>query len=309
LPAQPPAEGARPPLLDCTGPAGASRDQVKAAQAAWTRYLGHKVEETVTVNGVSLTFALVPPGKFLMGSPREEQDYVTKTYFGGKRPDWLDKGAQHEVTLTEPFYLMKTELTQAQYRALTEEEKAPSHFKGDDLPVEQVSWKVADKFGTDLTKKLHDGLVYRLPTEAEWEYSCRGGASSSRPFGIGDGTSLSSSQANFDGTSPYGGAAQGDYLKKTKPVGSYRESVNGFGLYDMHGNVLEWCSDWYGPYPRESVTNPSGPPVGSVRVSRGGSWISNAWSCRSAYRSWNTPGDRYSGLGFRLARSVPSAGK
>jgi formylglycine-generating enzyme required for sulfatase activity len=296
---------ARPPLLDCTGPDGVGRDAVRTAQAAWARHLGRKVEETVTVNGVPITFVLIPPGKFLMGSPREEQEYVTRTYYDGKRPDWLDsESPQHEVTISRPFDLAKTELTQAQYRALTGEN--PSNFKGDDLPVEQVSWTKADDFARQLTKKLADGHLYRLPTEAQWEYSCRGGASASRPYGIGDGTSLSSSQANFHGNSPYGGAAKGEYLQKTVRVGSY--APNAFGLSDMHGNVWEWCSDWYGDYPSGRVTDPTGPASGSRRVDRGGGWGSGARDCRSADRRGDGPGGRIYSLGFRLAR-VPSGAR
>jgi formylglycine-generating enzyme required for sulfatase activity len=292
LRAQQPPASPRPPLLDCTGPDGTSPAAVRASQQAWAKYLGRQVEETVTVNGVAITFVLIPPGKFLMGSPEGE---------ARRRED----ETQHEVTISKPFDLAKTELTQAQYQALTGTN--PSTFKGDDLPVVQLSWTEADEFAGQLTKKLADNHLYRLPTEAEWEYSCRGGASSSKPFGIGDGTSLSSTQANFNGEFPYGGAGPGEYLGKTARVGSY--PANALGLADMHGNVWEWCADWYGPYPQGAVTNPTGPLEGSGRVNRGGSWYGSGGICRSARRVWNSPGNRRDSLGFRLARSVPSAGK
>src|SRR5262249_40859686 len=146
------------------------------------------------------------------------------------------------------------------------------------------------------------GMLYRLPTEAEWEYACRGGRSPSQPFGIGDGKSFSSDLANLDGRVGYGKAYEGRYLEKTTPVGSY--PANAFGLQDMHGNVWEWCADWYGPYPAGKVTNPVGPAEGSSRVVRGGSWNYLALFCRAANRSQNMPGDRNSNLGFRLARAI-----
>jgi formylglycine-generating enzyme required for sulfatase activity len=241
-----------------------------------------------------MTFVLVPPGKFLMGSPEGEQ---------GRDPDEV----QHEVTLTEPFYLGKDEVTQAQYEALVGKDKNPSHFKGAELPVESVSWTEAFEYADSLTKKRAAKLLYRLPTEAEWEYSCRGGRSFSQPFGIGDGTSLSSDQANFDGNFPFGGAAKGKYLEKTTPVGSY--PPNAFGLNDMHGNVWEWCADWYGPYAVGNATNPGGPLGGSSRVIRGGGWSSFAGYCRAAFRHGFGPGIRNLILGFRLARVPSGAGK
>jgi formylglycine-generating enzyme required for sulfatase activity len=158
-----------------------------------------------------------------------------------------------------------------------------------------------------LEEKRRDKHLYRLPTEAEWEYCCRGGRSSSKPFGIGDGTSLSSDQANINGNSPYGGAAKGAYLGKTCRVGSY--PANALGLYDMHGNVWEWCADWSGPYPSADATNPTGPSEGSDRVLRGGCWDFDAGSCRAAVRFGYTSPTRSGDVGFRLARSLPSGVK
>jgi formylglycine-generating enzyme len=285
-----------PALLDCTGEKGQTPAQVKAAQQACAKYLGRQVEEEDEIGqGVKMKFVLVPPGKFLMGSPKDEKD---RNPFGAK----FDTEQQHEVTITRPFYLAKTELTQAQYEALGKENKCK--FKGADLPVENVSWDEADAFARELTqKKAGAKLLYRLPTEAEWEYSCRGGRSSSSPFGIGDGTSLPSTIANVDGNLPYGGAAKGPYLEKTCRVGSY--PTNAFGLYDMHGNVWEWCGDWYGEYPSGKITDPTGPKEGSRRVWRGGCWSSSAVGCRAAHRYGHAPVSRSDVLGFRLAR-VPS---
>ncbi len=290
-----PPKGERPPPLDCTGSDGVSAADVRKAQEAWAKYLGRKVEETVEiVGGVTMTFVLIPPGRFRMGSPDGEEDR--------EKDETL-----HTVVLTEPFDLGKNEVTQQQYEALTG--KNPSRFKGGDLPVEQVTWEEARDYATELTEKRSDDYVYRLPTEAEWEYACRGGRPSSQPFGIGDGRSLSSREANFDGNYPCGGADKGPYLGKTSPVGSYKESANALGLFDMHGNVGEWCADRYGPYPDGELTNPTGPADGPYRVFRAAGWFSYGGRCRAADRRRIEPGGRGFDLGFRLARSVPSGGK
>jgi formylglycine-generating enzyme required for sulfatase activity len=284
----------RPPPLDCAGENGVRAADVRKAQEAWAKYLGRKVEETVEIGpGVAMTFVLVPPGKFRMGSPADEK--------GRHKSETL-----HTVTLTEPFDLAKTELTQAQYRALTG--KDPSQFKGDRLPVETVSWEEARDYAEQLTKKRDDKHRYRLPTEAEWEYACRGGRPCSMPFGVGDGRSLSSREANFNGYFPYGDAPKGKYVEKTRDVGSY--DPNALGLYDLHGNVWEWCADRYAPYPAGEVTNPTGPPVGPSRVIRGGGWYNcYARDCRAAGRSGGTPDGWGDSIGFRLARSLPPGGK
>jgi formylglycine-generating enzyme required for sulfatase activity len=279
-------------LLDSTGPAGISAAQVRRTQEVWARRLGREVEEEVEIAaGVKMTFVLVPPGKFRMGSPLNEVDRFSDEKL-------------HEVKLTEPFYLGKTELTQAQYEALIGTNL--SQFKGPDRPVETVSWEEARAYAEKLTKKRDDGHVYRLPTEAEWEYACRGGRSSSQAFGVGDGRTLSSAEANFNGDSPYGGAEKGKYLKSTCRVGSYR--ANALGLHDMHGNVYEWCADCYAVYPAGPVTDPSRPADGSLRLLRGGSWFHFAGNCRAANRRGYKPGLRLNNLGFRLARGLPSAG-
>ncbi len=278
----------RPPPLDCTGPDGVSAADVRKAQEAWAQYLGRKVEETVEIApGVKMTFVLVPPGKFRMGSLQGET---------GREDD----EALHTVFLTEPFDLARTELTQQQYEALTGNN--PSNFKGADLPVERVSWDEARECGVKLTEKRADQHVYRLPSEAEWEYACRGGRPSTRPFGVGDGSSLSSREANFDGKDPYG-AAKGAYLQMTCPVGSYK--ANALGLFDLHGNVSEWCADFYAPYPDATVSNPTGPAKGTHRVNRGGGWNYTAGSCRAAFRSKSVVSFRNNYLGFRLARTLP----
>jgi formylglycine-generating enzyme required for sulfatase activity len=273
--------------------------EVKAAQAAWAKYLGRKVEETIDVgDGVTMTLVLVPPGTFRIGAPEGE---------AGRNP-WeprFDSEVLHGVTLTEPFDLGKTEVTQAQYQALTGHN--PSHFKGADLPVETVSWEEAQDYAARLTNRRGDHHLYRLPTEAEWEFACRGGRPSSQPFGVGGGRALSSREANCNGNFPYGAAAKGPHLGSTCPVGSY--AANALGLHDMHGNVWEWCADCFGPYPQDRVTDPTGPAAGPTRVHRGGSWFDSAGNCRAAIRASSPQGRRGNHMGFRLARSVPSGGK
>ena len=153
----------------------------------------------------------------------------------------------------------------------------------------------------EFCRKLPTKEEYRLPREAEWEYACRGGSQEYTAFHYGD--ALSSTQANFDGNYPFGGAAKGSFLERTERVGSYKP--NGYGLYDMHGNVWEWCEDWYAKdtYQAGKRLDPVGPSEGSSRVVRGGSWSFYAGLCRSAYRYGFTPDFRFYFLGFRLARS------
>ena len=248
-------------------------------------------------NSLGMTFALIPAGTFLMDSPDSEAD----------RDD--DEGPQCEVEITWPFYLGIHPVTQEHYEKLMG--KNPSHFTrknggGANHPVEQVSWEEAVAFCHKLSAQAQEkasGRVYRLPTEAEWEYSCRGGATSSKPFYFGD--SLSSTQANFNGNHPYGSASKGPYLQHTTPVGSYKP--NAWGLFDMHGNVWEWCSDWHDEnyYNQSPRQDPQGPQNGSLRVLRGGSWSSFGRDCRSALRVRNVPGSRNFNLGFRVACFAP----
>jgi formylglycine-generating enzyme required for sulfatase activity len=246
---------------------------------------------TIT-NSIGMKLALIPAGTFLMGSPDSEQDRSE------------DEGPQHEVEITSPFSLGIHPVTQEQYKKVMG--KNPSYFTrkkggGPNHPVEQVSWEEAVEFCRKLSARPEEnaaGRTYHLPTEAEWEYACRGGANSSTPFFFGD--SLSSTQANFDGNYPYGGADTGPYLQRTTPVGSYQPSA--FGLFDMHGNVWEWCQDWYDEnyYTRSPRQDPQGPQNGGHRVLRGGSWGDYGLFCRSALRNRGGPGVRNLFIGFRV---------
>ena len=212
----------RPGQLDCMGPDGVSTFELKKSQVAWAKFLRREVEEEHEISpGVKMSFLLVPPGKFRMGSPEWEDLRV-------------ENELQHEVTLTKPFYLGKFEVTQNQFVVI--EGKNPSDFKGANLPVENISWEDAVAF----CRKLRGKDAYRLPTEAEWEYACRGGRPSSHRFGIGDGNTLMPGLANIQYS-----------VNRTSLVGSYQP--NAIGLHDMHGNVWEWCEDWFGDYPSNAV--------------------------------------------------------
>ena len=233
----------------------------------------------VATNHLGMKFAWIPPGAFLMGSPPNE-------------PDRSDDETQHKVTLTKGFHLGIHQVTQAQWQAVMGSN--PSKFKGDgNLPVENVSWNDCVAFCEALGKK--DGKTYRLPTEAEWEYACRAGTTT--PFHFGD--TISANQANYDGNSTYGNGKKGVYRQKTTPVGGFPANV--WGLYDMHGNVLEWCADWFGPYREGDLRDPQGFVGGGGRVLRGGSWFYFPTDCRSAYRAGFAPGIRNSYCGCRVA--------
>ncbi|MBM4089091.1 MAG: formylglycine-generating enzyme family protein [Planctomycetes bacterium] len=229
-------------------------------------------------NSLGMQFRLIPAGEFVMGSTEES-----------------DEQPVHHVRITRGFYLGIHQVTQAAYRAVTG--KNPSHFKGDDRPVEQVSWDDAAEYCRLLTKAegksgvLPAGAEYRLPTEAEWEYACRVGSTGRYCFG--DSDAQLAEYAWYDENS---GSA-------THPVG--QKKPNAWGLYDMHGNVWEWCQDWSDAYSSGVATDPKGPTSGSARVSRGGGWSLNAGYCRTASRDWDVPSYRDYDLGFRLARSVP----
>jgi sulfatase modifying factor 1 len=206
-----------------------------------------------------------------MGSPPDE-------------PERYEDEVQHEVTLSRGFWLADTACTQAFWQAVTGSN--PSGFKDDPRnPVEQVSWDDVQAFIAELERRL-PGLPVRLPTEAEWEYACRAGTTT--PFSFGE--NITPELVNYDGNYPYAGGEKGLYRQKTVPVASL--PANPWGLYEMHGNVWEWCADWYGDYPTEPQVDPQGPQTGDDRVLRGGSWSYIGGYVRSAYRhqvrAWRT---------------------
>lgn len=233
-----------------------------------------------TLNGVYQSFRWIPPGTFLMGSPEnEEQRYDDET--------------QHQVTLMQGYWLADSTCTQALWEAVMGNN--PANFKDDNNnPVEQVSWDDVQAFLQKLNG-LIPGLDAALPTETQWEYACRAGTTT--PFSFGK--NITPEQVNYDGNNPYANGKKGLYRKKTVPVKSL--PANPWGLYEMHGNVYEWCQDWYGDYPAEPVADPAGPETGSDRVLRGGSWLRSGWGVRSANRRRDAPADRSYFIGFRFA--------
>jgi formylglycine-generating enzyme required for sulfatase activity len=230
-----------------------------------------KDEETFTVKGVSFTMKLVEGGTFQMGATSEQGSEAES-----------DEKPVHSVTLSN-YYIGETEVTQALWQAVMGSN--PSYFKGDNLPVENVSWNDCQEFIRKLNQKT--GKNFRLPTEAEWEYAARGGKKS-RGYKYSGGNTLGSVAWYGDNS------GNKTHTVKTK-------SPNELGLYDMSGNVWEWCQDWYGNYNSGSQTNPQGPSSGSSRALRGGGWDNIAWSCRVSSRYINYPGIRFYYYGFRLA--------
>ncbi|MFZ5569351.1 MAG: formylglycine-generating enzyme family protein [Thermodesulfobacteriota bacterium] len=239
-------------------------------------------------NDLGMKFVYLPPGTFLMGSPLDE------LY---RNPD----EELHPVTLSRGFFMQTTEVTQRQWRSVMGYN--PSKYKecGSDCPVEMVTWNAVQAFIRRLNARSRD-IQYRLPTEAEWEYACRAGTRT--PFFYGD--YLSSDQANYNGHFPLPGTPRGINRNSTMPVGSF--PPNAFGLYDLHGNVVEWCQDYYGAYPPGAVTDPVGPARGMSRVCRGGGMSSYARRCRSANRTRHLPDYWNFYIGFRLVCSVTPKG-
>ena len=240
---------------------------------------------------IMLEMVAIPGGTFMMGSPATEE----------KRDN--DESPQHSVTV-KPFYLGKFTITQAQWKAVAALPKVshdlntdPSNFKGDNLPVEQVSWNDAVEFCARLSVKT--GRTYRLPSEAEWEYACRAGTTT--PFHFGE--TITTDLANCNGNYTYGSGSKGEYRQKTTPVGSF-QVANAFGLYDMHGNVWEWCEDhWHSNYngaPTDGSAWVINDNDNHYRMLRGGSWFFGPWSCRSALRDNLGPDVRYGNFGFRV---------
>lgn len=266
--------------------------QAKTLQKVWANHLGVPVQIT---DSVGMKFNLIPPGEFLMGSPESEADRYGLLIV--HHPD----ETQHLVKITNPFYLSAHEVTQAQYEQVMG--KSPSYFsalgKGKDrvsgdtsqLPVEQVSWNDAVEFCRKLSDE--EGVEYHLPTEAEWEYACRAGTTTAYSFGDDD-SQLGEYAWYFENSKDI-----------THSVGGLKP--NAWGLFDMHGNVYEWCQDLYGPYERlQVVSDPIGPASGDHgRVLRGGAFVNQPMSFRAANRITYQPVYRSRSLGFRLAMTIP----
>jgi len=262
-----------------------------------------------TASKKSEKFVHIKTGTFKMGSPDNEL----------KRND--DEDPQNHVTVSS-FYMCKYQVTQKEFKDVMGIN--PSNFKGDNLPVEMINWYDAVEYCNRLSLKeelvpaysllentnpdnwefkgskwdsiiiVPDSNGYRLPTEAQWEYACRAGTTT--PFNTGN--NITSDQANYDGTTPYGNNPSGLNRKETTPVGSF--PANPWGLYDMHGNVWEWCWDWKENYTKGLLIDPTGAPIGKYRAERGGSWCSGAHNLRSACRSYDFPSIKGHNDGFRL---------
>ncbi|MEI6233876.1 MAG: SUMF1/EgtB/PvdO family nonheme iron enzyme [Planctomycetota bacterium] len=239
----------------------------------------NNLNETMTLdlNGVSLELTLIPAGSFVMGSAAGE-------------PGHQDDEAQHPITITQPFYMSKTETTQAQFKQITGNN--PSAFEDLTLPVGRISWNAADEYCRQLAQKT--ARKVRLPTEAEWEYACRAGATTS----YSTGASLNGSMANFNS----GGA---EFRNAASQAGAFKP--NAFGLYDMHGNVWEWCRDLYNPqyFSNSPAFDPGGPAEGERNVLRGGAYDSQAQNCRSACRKADKPSNLNTKYGFRIVVEIP----
>lgn len=261
-------------------------------------------EETLSEE-VKLRMILIPTGTFIMGSPEKELERAKA------------EGPQHEVTISQ-FFIGKYPVTQAQWRIVAtmpqidqDLKTDPSRFKGDNLPVEQVSWYEAVEFCKRLTN--HTNRQYRLPSESEWEYACRAGTTT--PFHFGE--TITTDLANFRGTDLeiggtaypgfYGSGPKSEYRKKTTPVDHF-DLANTFGLYDMHGNVWEWCTDhWHESYKGAPTDGSAWLDSTNEKeyVQRGGSWFDNLGYCRSAYRLRNAPYNDFDDYGFRVCCSPP----
>jgi formylglycine-generating enzyme required for sulfatase activity len=246
------------------------------------------------VNSLGMKLVPVPAGKFTMGSPKDE-------------PGRSDDETQHEVEISKPFLMGATHVTQDQYAKVMG--KNPSWFSANgsarkkltdrdtgSYPVDNVAWKDAVLFCEKLTQS-EGKRKYRLPTEAEWEYACREAGAAKSAYSVGD--TLASEAANYDGNFPLG-TKKGPNLARSSKAGSY--PANKLGLSDMHGNIWQWCSDWYGKdyYANSPAKDPTGPSRGSSRVLRGGGWCTTAKECRSAYRGNEAANFSDGTVGFRV---------
>jgi formylglycine-generating enzyme required for sulfatase activity len=240
-------------------------------------------------NSLGMEFVLIPAGSFIMGSPPEESDRH-------------ETEVQHQVKISRPFYMQATEVTLKQWWSLMKRKFFGRRKGEDNTPVTRVSWHDCINFIQRLND-LNEG-TYRLPTEAEWEYACRAGTKTAYSWG----DSIDCSKAMYNNSVLESGDCL-DYVRSRglavncpAPVKSYEP--NAWGLYDMHGNVWEWCGDWYGDYMRVDTVDPSGPDSGTEKIRRGGSWFKHGHSCRSANRAHGHPPTRYKTTGFRVVREV-----
>ena len=287
----------------------------KSIKSAWAKYLGLPVEIT---NSIGMKLVLIPAGEFDMGSPKELIDEELTAH--GDDQWYKDRvsteAPRHHVRLTRPFYMGRHLVTQEEYQwvmganpsEFSATGKSKDKVAGEDtkrFPVENVSWDDAVEFCNRLLSMTAEKVAerqYLLPTEAQWEYACRSGNTGRFSFSSGRGgiTKESEEQELFD------------YAWFINNSGARPHAVDGrraspWGMYDMYGNMEEWCQDWYDKdyYAKSPVDDPAGPPGGSGRVLRGGSWLHYAWKCRSAIRTMEDPGTRWRDIGFRVCLEFP----
>ncbi len=249
--------------------------QAKALQKSWANHPGVPFE---SINSIDMKLVVIPAGQFIMGSPESE-------------PGRFDGETQHTVTLTKPFSIGVHQVTQSQYETVMGSN--PSKYKGANNPVEMVRWDDAVAFCEKLSALPAEraaGRVYRLRTEAEWEYACRAGTTTAYSFG--------------DDESQLGEYAWVFKNSEQTPFAVGTKLANPWGLYDMHGNVWDWCSDWYGPYAIEAASDPQGATTGLSRVLRGGCWYYDAAYCRTASRDAAKAADHSGIRSFRVALTV-----
>ncbi|MFA5553028.1 MAG: formylglycine-generating enzyme family protein [Phycisphaerae bacterium] len=264
----------------------ATPEQAKSMQASAAAQLNLPIERKVEISdGVFMEFVLIPAGEFVMGSPSNE-----------KNRGW-DEGPLHQVRISKSFYLGKYEVTQEQYEAILGE-NPKLKFRSPNLPVENVDWRQAGIFCQAVSNKT--GLKMRLPTEAEWEYSCRAGTDTE----FYTGNMIDPEQANYDWGKSYNKSKRANSLGRTKMVGSY--PPNAFGLYDMHGNVWEWCQDIYKNdyYKASRIVDPVNDGPKGSRVIRGGAWNEGPEKLRSAQRSKRIEGADRRHIGFRVLMEI-----
>ena len=279
--------------------------KVSPEQVAAAKKLGLPV---AFENSVGMRFVLIPPGTFMMGSRDSAAEVARRCAMPNAQPGWFyDEHPRHKVTLTSAFYMGVHEVTQGAYRAVTnpkprkDQKKKKAGDPPDELidpnkPMGKVSWRTGNEFCRKLSAS--GGRKYALPTEAQWEYACRAGTVT--PFCFGE--TISTDQANYHGDYTYGKGRKGKHRNEPLPVGSL--ASNAWGLYDMHGNVSELCTDQYGAYGSAAESDPQRPSKGNNCVSRGGSWRSYPGACRSAFRSRGNAST--SNIGFRVSCAVPT---
>jgi formylglycine-generating enzyme required for sulfatase activity len=271
---------------------------LEPASATQSQGQGQGQSQSQGTAEVRLEMVAIAPGSFLMGSPPDEPD------------NYEDEQPQHEVTVPD-FLIARTPITQAQWQVVAgwpqigrELDPDPASLKGENRPVEQVSWEDATEFCQRLS--VHTGKTYRLPSEAEWEYACRAGTTT--PFHYGE--TITAELANYDASRTYGDGPQGEYRRQTTEVGSF--PANAWGLCDMHGNVREWCEDdWHGNYegaPTDGSAWVDADRTKTRRLLRGGSWCFIPRFCRSAYRSYDSRDIRNDNFGFRVCCEPPGLG-